>query len=233
MNVADLYEKLSYGPMSGLFAGVDGQGEIEENRKPALISHANDALLRLYTEFVLLQKDLVLQTQLGITNYHLLPKFGVANEASRERYRYILDLPQEPFLGDVLKVHAVWDSEGHRVPLNDDEAHFSVFTPHGNMLQIPRPKDGVAYGVQYQAKHPKLHWEDEDQEILLPLVLEEAFLAYIGFKTYSNIRTEEATAAAQEQLALYNAVVQQVKDTDMVSSSISTTNFRFAKRGWV
>lgn len=233
MNVADLYEKLSFGPMSGLFCGVNGQGEIEEERKPALISHTNDALLRIYTEFVLLEKDLVLAPKLGITNYHLLPRFATSNQNSKERYRYILDLPQEPFLGDVIKVMTVYDSEGHRVPLNDVESFHSVFSPQGNMLQVPRPKEGVALGVCYQARHPKLDWQDEEQPIDLPLVLEEALIAYIGFKAYSNIRTEESIAAAQEQLALYNAVIQQVKDTDAVSTSISYTNFRFAKRGWV
>lgn len=232
MNVADLYEKLSYGPMSGLFCGVDGQGEIEENRKPALISHANDALVRLYTQFILLEKDLVLQMVQGITNYHLIPKFATTS-TSREPVKYILDLPQEPFLGDIVKIHEVWSSEGHRVPLNDNEAAWSVFSPQAGVLQVPRPMPYEALGIHYQAKHPKLQWDDDDQEIQLPLVLEEAMIAYIGFKAYSNIRTEEAMASAQEQMALYNAVVQEVKDNDLVSSTISQTNQRFAKRGWV
>lgn len=235
MNVNDLFEKLSVGPLSNVHVGGDGDGFIDERKQPQIISAANDALVKLFTRFCLMEKDLILQMHMGVTNYHLLYKFAKSNEASTEplHRRYILDLPQEPFTEDVAKILAVNNSDGRPLPLDDRESPWSVFTRQAKMLTVPRPNIGNALSVHYQALHPKLTLDDLDAEIYLPDVLHEALLAYISFQFFSSMDTETSNAKAQEHLANFNGICTEATDRDLVTSDpVGTTNVRFDMRGF-
>lgn len=232
MNIEDLFEKLSYGPYAALFPGAGGTGHIDEQARPQVLSHANDALLRLYTKFDLYQKDVLIEMDEITTNYHLKSKFSIHDAASTEPRRYILDLPEERFEDDVIRVLAVYNSYGYAYHLNDDGNPYSVFTPQPNLLQVPRTIPRQILTVTYQAKHPKL-MGDLEQEVLVPDVLVEALLSYIAYKKYTNMATPESTAKAQEHLAMYNNLCDEAIQYDAVSTSSTTTNTRFEKRGFV
>lgn len=235
MNVIDLFEKLSTGPLSNLYVGVDGTGTVEEKNYPQILNHTNDALTQLHTKFLLNEKDVMVEMRLGTTNYHLTRRFAQSNLASPEPEwkRYIKDLPEEPFEEDVAKILEVFNSYGMEYAINDDEALYSVFTPHAKMIQIRNPLPGRALCIHYQALHPKLTPENLEAEIDIPVVLEEALLAYIAFKIYSGMNTETSGARAQEHLAIYTGICADAITFDQVSTSTSTNNTRFQKRGWV
>lgn len=232
MNVEDLFEKLSYGPYSALFSGVSGAGYIDQQNQPQVISHANDALLRIYTRFNLIEKDVMVVMNELTTNYHLRSKFSPHDTSSTERWRYILDLPEERFTDDVIRILQVYNSFGYSYPLNDDGNPNSLFTPQGNVLQVSRPIPGQILSITYQAKHPKLDGE-LDQEIMLPEVLTEALVSYIAYKKYTNMATAESSAKAQEHLAMFTQLCDEALMSDAVSISTSTTNNRFQKGGFV
>lgn len=233
MNIEELFEKLSYGPYAALFAGAAGKGSIDEADQPQVLSHANDALLRLYTKFDLIHNDVVIEMIDGITNYHLDSKFSIHNTGSKQRHKYILDLPDEPFTDDVIRILEVYDSYGYRYPLNDDGNPCAVFTPQQNVLQVPRTTPRQILSVTYQAKHPKLEVGDPEQEIMLPDVLIEALISYIAYKKYTNMATPESTAKAQEHMAMFTSLCDDAVLNDAVSTSSSSTNTRFEKRGFV
>ncbi|UZV39865.1 head completion adaptor [Xanthomonas virus PB119] len=233
MNIEELFEKLSYGPYAALFAGANGTGFIDEKDQPQVLSHANDGLLRLYTKFDLMQKDVLVVMDEVTTNYHLSSRFSPHNTVSNEPRRYILDLPEERFTDDVIRILQVYNSYGYQVPLNDDGNPFSVFTPQGGVLQIPRPLPGQILSVTYQAKHPKLTIDSLDQEVMLPEVLVEGLISYIAYKKYTNMATPESTAKAQEHLAMFNNICEDAIQNDAVSTSSSTTNTRFEKGGFI
>lgn len=232
MNIEDLFEKLSYGPYSALYSGADGKGYIDEQAQPQVLSHANDALLKLYTKFDLYQKNIMVQMNEISTFYHLSSKFSPHNHESNERYRYILDMPEERFKDDVIRILNVYNSYGYLCPLNDDGNPYSLFTPQKNVLQVPRLMPQQILSVLYQARHPKLAVDDLSQEILLPEVLTEAFIAYIAYKKYTNMDTEESTVKAQEHLAMFDRLCNEAVNDDAVSTSHSTTNTRFEKAGF-
>ena len=235
MNVDELYSRLSYGELSNLSMALDGNGSIEETSQPKIINAANEALLRLYSRFVLKQRDVLVEMVEHITNYHLLRRFTESQgNPTEEPYLYIKDLLKERFEQDVIKILEVYDSrDNYQLPLNDAERSDSLFTPQANVLQVPRPQDGVCLSVMYQARHPKLYVDDTEQEIELPDVLEGALMAYIAYKVYSQINTQEAQGIAQGHAANYEAVCLEAVDRDLVSTSVATTNTRFYKRGWI
>ena len=233
MELHDLYTELSYGELSNLAMAEAVPGEIRDKDKPKVTMAANEALLRLHSRFILKQNDVVFQMFSHITNYHLKSRFSHLTEPRVQPYPYIMDSPRERFEDDVIKVLEVWSSYGRSIPLNDAEQPFSVFTPQLNVVQVPNPMDGAALSVVYQARHAKLVHTDLEQAIELPDVLYGALRAYTAYKVYSQINTQEAGAKAMEHMEVYEAICVEIEEGDLVDNSVSTTNTRFEKRGWV
>lgn len=234
MNLANLFTLLACGELSNL--AMAEAGTIATASRGKITRYANDALLKLYGRFLLKEKEIRVELQEHITFYHLVPRFAVTYEpegpSDTEATRYLLDLPGEPFLGDVIKILRVYDEHGCVVPLNDDNRVNSVFTPQTNALQVPCPIQDKVLNVAYQAKHPQLQCVLEEV-IELPDILVEAFTAFIAYKVFSHMNTQDSTAKAQEHLAIYESVCGSVAEMDLVSASTSTTNGRFYLRGWV
>ncbi|ANJ65217.1 putative 30 kDa protein [Erwinia phage vB_EamP_Frozen] len=234
MKISELYKTLSYGELSNLSIGMDGVGSILEDAKPRILHYANEGLTRLYGRFILKEKDVMIELVDHITNYHLLRMYAESYfDPEVVGYPYIKDLFNEPFTEDVIKILSVYNGVGQKLPLNDNERSDSLFTPTGKILQVPNPRTGVSLSVLYQAKHPELLPNDEDQDIHLPQVLEGALVAFIAYKVFSHMNTDVSTAKAQEHMSVYASVCDEVEQHDLVNSSISTTNSCFRKRGWV
>ena len=234
MILSDFFTELSYGELSNTALAVDGTGTIEEAHQPKVVRYINEGLKRLHGRFPLIQKDVLVELRSHITNYHLIPRFAESNWVPDEvEFPYIKDLIKEPFTGDVARILEVRNSLGHKLELNDPENAFSVFTPQVDVLQVPRPVTGVALSVLYQAYHPTIYHHDLEAEIVLPNVLSSALSAYVAYNVFSHMNTQEATSKAQEHMAKYESICVEVETQDLVNSSSSQTNSRFAKRGWV
>ena len=234
MRLRDLFYNLVNGELSNLAMAATLVSDTITPDHKKVVNYANDALMRLYSKFVLKERDVVIITQSGVTNYHLDSRFSIQGHDSRLiKVPYIQDLPQEPFSNDVVKVLAVYDSSGCELNLNDAECPNSVYTPQANVLQVPLLYDGMVLSVLYQAKHATLTTDDTAEIIELPDVLYSAFTAYIAYKVYSHINTQESSAKAQEHLALYTSLTDDAIRNDTIGVSISGTNTRFQKRGWI
>lgn len=236
MNLGKLFQRLSRGELSNLAMGMDGAGTILPSKKAAIVDYANDALVKLYGKFVLEEQEVLIEMNEWTTNYHLLPRFAVqfapTSEEEDEPIRYILDLPKEKFKGNVLKILRVTDSNGNRLPLNDEECGDSLYTPQANVLQVPEPEAEKSLSVVYQSAHHELTGEPE-QDIELPLILQEALRSYIAYKVYSNMNGETSVGRANEHYQMFESICSNVTENDLVNSSVSTTNTRFASRGFV
>lgn len=234
MLLQDLYRDLSYGELSNLAMSNDGDGTIQEAQQPKIVRYTNEGLLALYSKFILLEKDLLIEQYEHITNYHLLKRFSQQGyDPESEDYPYIIDLNREPFSEDVLKILAVYDSCGYARPINDNERADSLFSPQAKILQVPNPVAGEALSVLYQARHPELLVSEPEGEIILPDVLKGALTAFVAYKVYSHMNTENSSAKAQEHYMIYENICTNVVEMDMVSTSTSTTNSRFEKNGWI
>lgn len=233
MKLSDLYSKLSYGVLSSLGMAGEGDGTIKDKKKPAIVGFANEALLRLYTRFPMKQNDVLIEMHPHITNYHLLRRFAASNLESTEPYLYIRDLPMEPFLEDVIKVLAVYDSFGRELPLNDPNDPEAVFIPEANVIQIPRPSMCQAVSITYQAKHLPLSVDDPDMEITLPDVLHAALFAYIGSMVYEGLEMEGSNVKAANMMAKFDGICAEAEAFDSLNVSESYTKTKFNSRGWV
>lgn len=232
----DLFHDLALGELSNL--SMVENDTIIPQRRPKIVTYANDGLLDLYSTFVLKEKDMIVEMREGVTNYHLLKRYAGSqydeeNPPDRWAMPYIMDSISEPFEEDVIKILSVWNSFGQKMPLNDMERTDSVFNPQSNVLQVPFPIPGQSLALEYQAKHTKLEHCNCDAEIELPDVLWRALKAYVASKVFMHMNTQENTAKGQEHTIIYDMICQDVVEKDLVNTSSSTTNSRFAKRGWI
>lgn len=231
MKLEDLYRNLSYGVLSNLTLANDGNGTIRERDIGKITLALNESLLRIYSRFNLREKTILIAMQEGLVTYHLTRKYALS--AALDPKPFIIDLAEDPFEEDVLKILAVYDSLGYQLPLNDNEAPWSLFTPQATVLQVPNPIEVMALSVMYQAKHPILYADKPDTPIMLPSVLEGALYSHVAYQIFDSMGTLESTARAQNHLANYENICGELMATDAVQTSISTTNVRFEKRGWI
>lgn len=233
MNITELFSDLSFGELSSLSLAGEGNGLITDAGKERIIRFANEGLLKLYTRFILKQEDVLIEMVEWITNYHLLKKFAESSAGtSSQLVLYIKDLYREPFEEDVIRILNVFDSYGCELTLNDEGNIRSLFTPQGNVLQVPHPVDGVALSIGYQAKHPTLTLANLSQEIELQDVLVPALRAWIAYRAFGQVNTQESQAIAQGHQASYEATCNETLQNDLVSTSLSTSSQRFNKNGW-
>lgn len=235
MNLNGLFHALALGELSNL--AMSEGGTIIPEKRPQVVTYTNEGLLALYSKFVLSEKGMLIEMREAVTNYHLLKRYALSqydenNPPSRYHSPYIVDNVAEPFQEDVIKVLSVYNSFGMKIPLNDLENCLSVFTPQSTVLQVPYPIAGQALSLEYQAKHATLNHCNCEDEILLPEVLHAALRAYISSKVFMHMNTQENTAKGQEHMMVYEGACVDVVEKDLVSTSSSTTNTRFNKRGW-
>lgn len=236
ITLGKLFERLSYAELSNLSISGEGSGTIIPAGIPKIINYINEALVKLYGRFILSTKQLIIEEQEHITNYHLIRKFAETNTENIQDYPYIKDLPDEPFTEDVIKILEVYDVHGCLYALNDMGNCNSLFTPAPQILQIPNPVTARMITVVYQARHPVILPpvdNNQSQEIDIPFVLEEALQAYIASKVYSNMNGQENILKAQEQLAKYESVCGEVETFDLTNNTISTTTYKLEIRGFV
>jgi hypothetical protein len=234
MNIQELFADLSFGELSTLSLASDGNGLITDAGKERIIRFANDGLLKLYTRYMLKQDNVIIELVEWITNYHLSSKFAESKMGtSGQKVFYIKDLYEEPFTDDVIRILNVFDSTGSELPLDDEGNPYSLFLPQGDVLQVPNPVQGTPLAIGYQAKHPKLTLDDLHQEIELPEVLHPALRSWIAYRAFGQVQTQEAQVMSQGSLAAYENTCNEVVANDLVRSSISQTNNRFQRNGWV
>lgn len=232
MKLDELFSRLSYGELSNLSIGNEGRGSLKEEDIPKVTAHVNDGLLRLYSRFMLSSKQLIIEQVRHITNYHLIRKYA-ESAGSDVEWPYIKDLPDEPFLGDVIRILEVHDSMGREFVLNDKDDPASLFTPAPQLLQVPDPKAGIALGIQYQARHIKLNNIDLEQEIVIPFVLEGALQSFVAYKIYSHMNGQDNQVKSQEHLNTYEGICADVEARDLVNETFATSHHKLEERGFV
>ena len=205
----------------------------------ALVPLIEEGLTRLYSRLILREKHVIIEMRVGTTFYHLKRMFSVTGaDPIQVPYPYIMDLPGEPFVEDVIKILSVHDTQNVLRPLNDPNQINSVFTPQPDILQNPYPLELEALMVTYQAGPEPLYTLNGDgnvelvDEFYLPPVLVPALANYVAYMVYSRINTAESSAKAASHLQIYEMICKDAEMFDLVNNSKSSTNLRFGQNGW-
>lgn len=232
MNLTELFNKLALGELSNL-ALAEG-GVIAEGNKESIVLHANAGLELLYSRFLLKDGALVIHQQTNDrTSYPLDSDYAQSNtNPANTKPRYIIDLA-EPFTDDVVKILAVYDEFGNKLPLNEPDNPASLFTPQPTILQVPHPSEGKPLSVMYQAAHPKVRLTTPSTELELPRFLHGALTAFIAHKVFGFMNTQESNAKSRDHLNTYESICVAAIEQDLISAGWNTGTTRFIRNGWV
>lgn len=254
MNLTELLQKLSYGPLSELAIAGEGMGEVPIENIPKLIIPINDALTKLYARFTLAKETVILETVDGIYAYRLAARFAQLS-GSDEPNKYLKDTVGHPFLDDVLQITDVLGNQAAlptdpnyitqprldendyvALPLNDRNDRLSWHTTRYDTLSMDYPKTGDRYFIQYRAKHvpiPVVPADTDAIEILIPSTLEAALLAYVAKAIYGNMSMESALGKSRMHLAIYEEECAALEAKDAFSQFAESSNLKPQLRGWV
>ena len=234
MLVTDYFARLSYGPLSNLSLSGEGSGTINTTQHNKLIEHLNTGLQKLYSRFVLREKNAIVEQYAHITFYHLDKRYAKENPVRpTDNTPYLIDLPAEPFEDDVLRILNVYDEYGvDRLNLSPDY-RMKIYSPFPNTIQVVDPLQGRPLSVVYQANHRKLEFGVINAEITLPSVLESALISYVAYLVYGDMNTEGSLLSAQRHLGDYEKMCATIELNGSTGVDISPDIQVFHKRGWI
>lgn len=239
MILQDLMQQLAYKELNSFFMSNDTPGTIDEESFPRILSAVNSSLTDLYTRFVLSEKELHILCLANKTIYELKPEFATMHPSPG--IKYILDTPDYPFLGDLIRILSVADEIGNCVSINDRGRHGSIYIPKYNTVQISNPANDKMLAVAYQARHPILVMEDEDdiyfdrntQEVDVPPALEEALRVRVAFHVFSSMERKENAAQIVNLASRYEMLCTQAEHKNLLNDSSITTTSKLEHRGFI
>ena len=236
MHLADILQKLSYGPLSELSIGGTGSGSVPADEVPKLVHHIGQALIPLHTRFPLRIRQLELETVDGLFEYALRPQYAQSS-GSTEVHKYIKDSALDPFTGDVLRIVAVSNAaDGCELPLNKRGDERSWFTTGFDQLRMGYPRTGDTYRIEYRARHAALPANPADPTevpIHLPEELVPALLAHVAAGVYGAMSMEGALAKSQGHMAAFENLCQQHEAFNTWDQHHAPQNTRFESGGWI
>lgn len=234
IKLTELYKSLALSVLNNTSVITDDKKDIEPDMKEYILEFINEGLTRLHSRFPLKTNNVFVEMREGRTEYPLLARYSFMGfDPALAQYPFIMDSVSNPFKEDVIKILMVYDSEGQRRELNDSHNPHGLFTPRPDTLQCIRPRHCEVLTVTYQAKHPTVTVDGENQEIDLPDTLLPALKYWVAYSYYTGLNTAESTSKAAEYLQMYESICGEVKDYDLGSSSESSTNTLFERRGWI
>lgn len=251
MTLAELFQKLSIGPLSDLPIAGEGSGTVPVENYAKLILRVNAALVALYTRFPLQLRTLTLTAVDGIQTYYLRTAFAQTS-GSTEVNKYIQDTVADPFKGDVLMVAGVYDGEHAALPLNDRNDCKSWFTTSYDSLAMDYPATGDTYYIEYRARHAEIPLNVVPLvngapppgatdpitiigaiDVRIPPQLETALLAHIAANMYGSVGSDAALAKSQMHLSQYEGECAFYEERNTFNQSFESTNVKPLQNGWV
>lgn len=200
MLFSEVLDHLHFGELSQLFMGNNKSSSIAVEDYPRIISFINLALVELYKRFSLSQKNVIIKTDTTINDYFLKTDFALSNTGSPEPIKYIQDSVSNPFLGDILIIDRVVDSDLVDIPLRVIGDNTSLYTPSYDSLHVPTPVQDAELKVWYRAKPQKLSLDISDPigvEIPIPELLLEPLLNYIAHRAYLSKDTPQVSKSSK------------------------------------
>lgn len=234
----ELLTTLSVGKLSNLPVFGNADGEIPKIQHKRILAAVNTARTSLFTRFKIWEKEIGILAQAGKSVYYLRPEFAF-NSGIINAEKYLIDTPEEPFLGGLARVDYVYNPRGELMRINDmTEPSNSVFFPSNDSVRLVDPKEGDVYSITYRAMplFLDLKW-DEDQhddfELFVPDTYQELFLLKIAATIYSQMDQKEHAAAGLSMNNTYESLCAEMLQNNTDLSAQSSSNVRFKQNGWV
>lgn len=250
MFLNEVHEQLCSAELSKMF---DGDGDqLKPESLPKINTIIQGGINDLNKKFSIRENEVLVRPKLGKTNYELIPANAVS---SGDPFAFILDDVSNPFLGDIMQIHRITDSNGCSMWLNQDVAMMhpvdnifgnrgSMFTHEGinlasyNTLRLPKDHDMGDLLVQYKAKMKPLDTTlaPDHCYIDLPDHFLNALVLYVASRKYNPMGSETIGRGmfheGNNYWSKYQEECNELKaNLGSIASTGETTNFQ--RNGWV
>lgn len=184
MLVSNIINDLKYGELRNFNLGDSSEEGLFPVHYTMMINLINQGILDIYSRVPLMFKEIFIQPRTNMTIYRLLKKHAVSDTTPNVP-KFILDSVEEPFHGNIIKIHAIFNKTGCMYTLNDTAICDSIFVTGMDTIQVPDPSDTEPLSIIYRT-YPKEIFENGDitQEIDLPAVYKQALLHFIVAKCH-------------------------------------------------
>ena len=171
MLISDVIYDAKYGELQQL--------AVKDNEN-AILSFINLGLLELYKRFNIRTEEAIIYLDEATTLYQLTP--------TNPKVDMISDC-------DLIYIQEVYEEDGNKVGLNNEEDPDSILTPSYDTVQVPNTSNNTYLSVIYSATPTRI--TDTSDTLKLPPALYEALLHYIGYRGHGsidgNLNTENNT----------------------------------------
>lgn len=234
MLLTTIFDSLTYGELKQMSLGGRDEGGIYPTYAAEVLTHLNMGLIDLYTKFPLKLRELKLETQMGKTIYALESKFAVsANHAEP----YIIDTVEDPFTDDILRLDAVYDSDGCVLRVNDESSPTSVHLPAYNQVQIPYAQGLEKFYFIYRATpSPVVILPEEtpaDIDVAIPTILLEPLLTYIASRANTARGGDSGIQEGIIAMQQYEQMCRAIEEKNVFNNSQINSNLKLENNGWV
>jgi hypothetical protein len=232
MQVSDIISGLKFGELRHFNFGESAQEGVFPIHFPMLINLINQGVKDIYSKVKLSHRELYLQPIVNKTTYRLHPKYAVTNTVSTE-VKYIIDSPDDPFKGNLLRILAAFTECGKEIPLNDHNDCESLHLVGLDIIQVPDPQADNAITIIYQSGVDKLEESDDiTQEVDLPSVYEQALMLFIVAKAHLSRAHLDSEVKHSDYMSRYQNELDRLVAEGYVLSD-ATSCKRLSLRGFV
>lgn len=250
MFLSEVHEQLCSAELSKMF---DGDGaQLKPESLPKINAIIQGGINDLNKKFSIRENEVLVRPKLGKDLYELVPANAVS---SGNPYAFILDDVTNPFLGDIMQIYRITDSQGCSMWLNQDIAMMhpvdnifgrrpSIFTFEGinlasyNTLRLPKDHDFGELLVHYKAKMKPLDLTVAPDHcyIDLPDHFLNALVLYVASRKYNPMGSETIGRGmfheGNNYWSKYQEECNDLKgNLGSIASTGETTNFQ--RNGWV
>lgn len=235
MNLDDFLFSLSTTELNGVFIAQRGEdGEYDDEKKRALISHVNAALTALYTRFNIKLGSVWLQTVKGTEHYFIDPKYA---ESTNSPDAYIKDAVM-PLSGEVMKILAVSDADGHSLGINRVGDVLSLGSLKHNHLSVPEAHQGKLLRVEFRSG-PQLvgdkamYYPLKMVEIDIPDVYVQAMRYFVASRVVAPVGLAADSAPNTDNYMIRYENECRVLEAASLGQTEEYETHRFQHSGWI
>jgi len=238
ITLATVFSHLATGELRQ--TAINTSGTVVVADYPLLINYINLGIQDLYTRFLLMERETIIQMYDSITDYYLNYDFAQTNDESTETYKYIQDSEANPFNAQkAIRILNVYNENGEEWILNPPYVESALeyveiaYIPDQLHLQIPFPVSTNSIGVTYQAapNDTATTVTDTTTELTLPVILLPALLLFIAERYFTTMSSSKEEA--QVYPSKYEQECAKIEIKNLLHSDNERGTNRFWRNGWV
>lgn len=155
MTVSELIDNLLTGTLNNeVDRFTNDDFTVTEAKKKIFYLYINEGLTKLYSQFRLKVDEVFLAATESRVDYPITSEHFMDKWSAPTYEKYLWKNENRPWEDNLIQILSVVDHHGHKLPMNDYNTPFSIFTPEAHVVSIPIHPSGE-YDEKYVYNYEK------------------------------------------------------------------------------